>query len=164
MTSHFCVEEPERVQADIPRPVGANYHPRQGPHGKGEARTAWLSVPGPGAGMALSAPPCHQEGHLPLLPCEASLCGGCGGHGGCWASSPTSAPRVGELPTRTWPWGWGTWPWGWGAWPAQSRRRARPQVKDGQKTRALSFARRKSLSQDGMGWPFFVPNCSPLPS
>lgn len=32
----------------------------------------------------------------------------------------------------------------------RSRRRARPWVKDGQKTRALSFARRKLLSQDGV--------------
>ena len=78
MTSHFCVEEPKRVQADVPRPVGANCHRRQGPRGKGEAGTARLSVPGPGAGMALSASPCHQEGHLPPTPHEASLRGGCG--------------------------------------------------------------------------------------
>lgn len=77
MTSHFCVEEPERVQADVPRPMGANCHPRQGPHGKGEAGTARLSVPGPGAGMALSAPPPPLGGPPPPpTPREASLGGG----------------------------------------------------------------------------------------
>ena len=106
MTSHFCVEEPKRVQADVPRPVGANCHRRQGPRGKGEAGTARLSVPGLGQAWPSLLPPAIRRATSPPPRMRPACVGGVV----CWASSLISAPRVGELPTRTWPWGWGAWP------------------------------------------------------
>ena len=138
MTSHFGLKSPKEYERTSPGPWMPTATQGRAPAGKGKPGQHGPRSLGLGASVALSALPTHQEGRPPVRP---ACVWGCGG---CWVSSLTSAPRVGELPTRT-------WPWGQGAWLAQ-------------KTRALSFARRKSLSQDGVGWPFFVPNCSPLPS